>query len=406
MFERVRVRLTTLTVALFVVLYLLSSLSVYSIVRHTVMGNVGARMRTVAMAIDAQILQGMVPTVPAKGIYWFVPNALPSTNAPTSVVQGLRRLARTHSRARQWEFTWSVADATYRVRNLPVGAAGTGSPEIIVAADITQELAVLSPLRKIILIVGIIGAAIAGIAGFFWAGRALRPIRAAWSRQVQFVSDASHELRTPLAVIQSNLDLVLDHSHQTVEENLEWIDNAHSEARRLTRLVEDLLTLARSDAKTTAIRSNPVALSELLRHIGDLFEPIAAAKGITLRVDCPTDVTVSGDRDRLQQLFIILIDNACKYTDRGGRVEIGLTPPQRGTLSVRVSDTGSGIDDADLPRVFDRFYRADKARARGDAEGTGLGLSIAKWITEAHHGKIQLTSRPGEGTVVIVQLPA
>ncbi|MDQ0189156.1 two-component sensor histidine kinase [Alicyclobacillus cycloheptanicus] len=405
MFEKVRVRLTVLTVALFVLLYLLTSATIYGVVRYIVFNNVDVLMQSTADRIIQQILLQEIPTRIPSDTYWYVPNAIPQTNATVDVLAELEKLQQKWSATKRWQITWkSPADGkVYRVINQPTPSGGPG-PDIMIAQDISGEIRVLTPLRGIILLVGIVGAAIAGGAGFLWAGRALRPIRTAWDRQVQFVADASHELRTPLAVIQSNLDLVLDHTEQTVEENLEWIDNAHSEARRLTRLVEDLLTLARSDANTTPLRIQTVSVTDLVQHVADLFEPIADAKGLALEVINPPDITLQGDPDRLAQLLIILVDNACKYTDTGGHVTLEVTP-QRGSILLRVADTGTGIDPADVPHVFDRFYRADKARARGDTEGTGLGLAIAKWITEAHRGKIQLSSTPGVGTTVTVQLP-
>lgn len=406
MFERVRIRLTVLTVVLFMCLYALSSAAVYSIVRHMVIQGIDGRLNDVARNVE------QLGTIPSQGnsrVYVFAqaPGGTVITNAPKNFVKGIQRLAERRSTTNVWYATWTGPKGTrYRVLSLPQ-SGGNGQPsfQVLIAQDISDQLSVLSPLEWVILFVGIAGSLIAGGAGFWWAGRALHPIRTAWDRQLRFVSDASHELRTPLAVIQSNLDLVLDHTDQSVEENLEWVDNAQSEARRLTRLVQDLLTLARSDSNTVPIQMAPVELAEVVQHVADLFEPVAEMNEKTLSVDNGAYVTVEGDYDRLAQLIVILVDNAFKYTGTGGHVTIS-TSVQKNRVLLSVADNGPGIDAADLPHVFERFYRADKARARGDDQGTGLGLSIAQWIAQAHHGKIQIDSTAGQGTTVTVNLPA
>lgn len=402
MFQRVRIRLTLVTVALFMLLYALSSAAVYAIVRQEAIQSVDTSIQEIAQHVEQE---GSLPPMHISYVYVYAQmgNTV-ITNAPSSFIQGLQHLAARRSTTTGWFTNWTGPGGNpYRVYSLPQ-PSGTGSFQVLIAEDMRPYLNVLIPLRRVIIFVGLAGSLIAGGAGFLWAGRALRPIRTAWDRQLRFVSDASHELRTPLAVIQSNLDLVLDHADQTVEENLEWVGNAQSEARRLTRLVQDLLTLARSDAQTAPIQVAPVAIADTVQRAVDMFEPVADMYGLELRSGNLTEATIQGDKDRLMQLVVILVDNACKYTGTGGHVTVSTTV-QKNHLLLQVEDDGSGIDTADLPHVFDRFYRADKARARGDDQGTGLGLSIAKWITEAHHGKIQIDSKPGAGTTVTVTLP-
>jgi signal transduction histidine kinase len=211
-------------------------------------------------------------------------------------------------------------------------------------------------------------------------------------------------MRTPLAVIQSNLGVVLEHTDQSVIDNLEWIHNAHSESRRLSKLVQDLLTLARSDAEALPVVQQPVDLSVVTAHVAELFSPVMDAAQLRLSTQIQDQVRVLGDEDRLHQLLVILVDNAAKYTPPGGHIHLQLQS-SRGLATLSVADTGQGIASEDEKRVFDRFYQADRARAREDSHGAGLGLSIAKWITEAHHGKISLTSELNKGTQVMVQLP-
>lgn len=265
----------------------------------------------------------------------------------------------------------------------------------------------LSGLKRVILIVGLFGLLAATLVGFFLAERMLRPIRSAWRRQVEFVADASHELRTPLAVIQSNLGIVMEHTNETVLENLEWLNNAHGESRRLSKLVRDLLTLARSDSERMPVERTEIDLQDLLSHIHELYETIAQMRGIALELDATSPLVMLGDRDRLHQLFVILLDNAVKFTEEGGTIHIALSE-QKSSAVITVTDTGLGIAREHLQRVFDRFFTVDPARSREQAgKGTGLGLSIARWIADAHGGRISVDSNGiGQGTTVRIELPA
>lgn len=221
----------------------------------------------------------------------------------------------------------------------------------------------------------------------------------AYTAQQRFIADASHELRAPLTLIQANLELARRPGIEPVDQ-ADAIREAHTETSRLARLVADLLALARADAGMP-IRRERVELDRLLMDV--LGESRHLAGGSSLAVDQLEPSTVSGDPDRLRQLFVILLDNALKYTPPGGRIAVRLAR-DNGTAVIVVSDTGVGISAEHLPHIFERFYRADPGRAR-DPGGTGLGLSIARWIVEQHGGSIELTSHPGEGTKAEVRLP-
>lgn len=217
--------------------------------------------------------------------------------------------------------------------------------------------------------------------------------------QRRFVSDASHELRAPLTTIQANLEL-LQQSSTNGDEQHEMIVHANREARRLSRLVADLLALARADAGV-AIEKEPVEIDRIL--LDALRDARQLANGQRIAVEQLEPAIVEGDPDRLTQLILILLDNALKYTPADGTVSIELRA-SKGSAEIRIRDTGLGIPAEALPHVFERFYRADLARSR-DPGGTGLGLPIARWITEQHGGAIRLESAPGEGTTAIVTLP-
>jgi PAS domain S-box-containing protein len=220
--------------------------------------------------------------------------------------------------------------------------------------------------------------------------------------QKRFVADAGHELRAPLTSILGNLQLLNRFPDMPPEDRQQSLSEAAREAARLTRLVNDLLALARGDARTR-ISHELVALHDLLRAAWREF----SAHGNAHLLPPPTlePVTVMGDADKLLQLAIILLENAVKYTPDGGMVRLSLTRQEQHATLI-VTDTGIGIAETDLPHVFERFYRADKARVHGrDPGGTGLGLPIAQWIAQVHGGSIHLESELGRGTTVTVRLP-
>ncbi|WP_035462941.1 sensor histidine kinase, partial [Alicyclobacillus macrosporangiidus] len=408
MFRRVRIRITLLTLAIVVCLYAVSSIAVYSIVRQAVLHNVDARLLSTVHAAGPGNMGRIVTTLP-QGTWMEVHTAIGDfTNLTPDLEPALDKWVARHPSDKAWRATWRPkAGMILRVLYLPFGPSGPGPDAgyVVIAIDIEREMEVLDRLRDVLLLVGAGGLVAGGIAGFYLAERVLRPVREAWRRQLEFVADASHELRTPLAVIQSNLGVVLEHTHESVADNLEWIHNAHSEARRLSKLVQDLLTLARGDAEAMPLSLQRVSVAELVGKVAELFDPVAAARGLRLVTDCAPDAIVNGDPDRLHQLLVILVDNACKFTPEGGTVTLR-TRRQKHTVLLEVSDTGVGIAEENLPRVFDRFFQADPARARDGSHGHGLGLSIAKWIVDAHRGKISVSSRLGEGTTFTVQLPA
>ena len=257
---------------------------------------------------------------------------------------------------------------------------------------------------SMVFVVGGLGGVLASAAGGLWlAGLALKPIRQSFERQRRFVSDASHELRTPLAVLRANGELLQRHPADTVGENMDQVDAITAEAEAMTKLVEDLLTLARADEGAANLAHDPVALGVVVEELGRDMEALAVKRGITLRVDAaPVDVT--GDRHRLRQLGAILLDNALKYTPSGGQVTVRATRSGK-AVELSVTDTGPGIPVAEQEKIFDRFVRADSARTRA-AGGSGLGLAIAKWIAEAHGGRISVESVPGAGAKFVVRLPA
>lgn len=247
------------------------------------------------------------------------------------------------------------------------------------------------------------GAVISVLAGYFLATRALVPISRSWDKQQRFVTDASHELRTPTAVIRARSELLLRHPDHSIERESSNIAVILQETKRMSKLVDELLTLARSDSNQLQILQSDVSIDSLLTEVAEQFRFLADTKGIEIDVLVEGSLVILADEGRLRQLLIILLDNALKYTPVSGRIE-AVCRSQSNSVYMSVSDTGCGIPEEDLPHVFERFYRGDKARSRAQG-GTGLGLSIARWIVDAHRGTIRIHSKVGVGTKVEVTLP-
>jgi signal transduction histidine kinase len=259
----------------------------------------------------------------------------------------------------------------------------------------------LSGLVRQLVLASAIGIVLGALASLLMASRSLRPISRAFQRQREFVADASHELRTPLTLIRTNVEAWLRRSNGTTRT---YAKSIVEEVEQLNRIVGDLTTLALADARQLPLDARPMELNEVVRGLIGQATPLAEERGVQLRPDLNGGVRVDADLVRVRQLLLILIDNALSHTAAGGEVSVGVLR-ENGRAHVTVTDTGEGIPAADLPHIFERFYRADKARTRENG-GSGLGLAIAKWIVEAHKGEIEVKSREGKGTEVDVSLPA
>jgi two-component system, OmpR family, manganese sensing sensor histidine kinase len=256
--------------------------------------------------------------------------------------------------------------------------------------------------------------------GWLLSGLAMAPIRDSYQRLKQFTADASHELRNPIAVIQTNVQVALaDPDPQLQQQQLKVVERL---TRRLGRLVDDLLFLARQDSGITPLKMHEVALDELLVELVEEQKAIAFEKPIYLSLSFETPnesddqvYCIQGDRDQLIRLFTNLISNAMQYTPPQGEVQIVLKQIKShgiNQLQANVIDTGIGIPAESMPHIFDRFYRVDPARSHTgfsrestDKPGSGLGLAIVKVIVENHQGQIQVDSTVGKGTIMTITLP-
>ena len=230
-------------------------------------------------------------------------------------------------------------------------------------------------------------------------------LQASFAQIQQFSADASHELRTPLTIMRGEIDVAL-RNQRLSKDSRELLSSINDELIRLSSIVESLMILVKSDTGRLVFTMQPIALDEFIEQLFEETKLLAESKKIKVKLERIQPVRINGDAERLKQLFLNLIDNALKYTPPRGHVTLTLTKKD-GEAWLAIKDSGIGIPRKDQTKIFDRFYRVDRTEEQmEDAGGSGLGLSIAKWITEAHHGHIEVKSREGRGSTFIVRLPS
>ena len=274
-------------------------------------------------------------------------------------------------------------------KSLAPVAAMSGQAERMSAKDLKQRLEVRNRNDEL----GRLAAVLNGL---------LSRLDRSFESMRSFTADAAHELRTPLSIIRGEADVALSQDRDPTEYK-EALAIIQDEGRRLSRLVDDMLALARADAGQQPLEIKGLYLNDLAEECCRSAQVLALQRGLSLSRQPSSDIPFRGDEDLLRRMMLNLLDNAIKYTPAGGVVSLAVV---EGELSIQivVTDSGIGIPPEAAPRIFERFYRVGKARSRVDG-GSGLGLSIAKWVAEAHNGTINYTSRPGEGSTFIVDLP-
>jgi signal transduction histidine kinase len=269
--------------------------------------------------------------------------------------------------------------------------------------DVTQELSTTRNLIVNLLLIGL-----AALVGFFFislllARWAVRPVERSWKQQRQFVADASHELKTPLTVVLSNVDMLQSCGEEQEEKRRRWVDNIQASSLQMKELVEEMLTLARSDNMVQRERGRErVNFSDLVLDSVLQFEPVIFEAGKFMEEDVAEDLSVTGDAAKLKRLVDVLLDNAQKYTPAGGQIYVSLAAEGSKRIRLSVRNQGDPIPQEDLERIFERFYRTDKARTTG---GFGLGLSIAREIAREHRGRLWAESDPATGNTFCFSMP-
>ncbi len=262
----------------------------------------------------------------------------------------------------------------------------------IVMLDRTLEINTINRLLFIFIIIA--GAALLLI--FFisviLANWTIKPVAKAWTQQKEFIANASHELKTPLTVISTNTDVVLSNPEDTVENQAKWLNYIKNETFRMSKLVNNLLCIAKYDANRIDTIYSKVDLSDIVSGICLQYEPLAFENRKTLITDIDDNLQVLGDEDKLKQVVNILMDNALKYSTDNGTIKISLKKVKQSSVCMTVSNSSENIDKEHLDKLFDRFYRVDSSRNRKTG-GSGLGLNIAKTIVENHKGTISVINK-------------
>ncbi|QIN84842.1 hypothetical protein GBA63_20985 [Rubrobacter tropicus] len=282
--------------------------------------------------------------------------------------------------------------------------------------DSLQKVDRAATTSAVVLLGAIVGLLVAGVALAYAAVRVVNELRRLYAEQhetadklaeasrqkTDFLADVSHELRTPLTVLRGNAQVGLALGAEGEQKQL--LEEVVEESKRMSRMVEELLFLARSDSSPPSLEPETISIPPVMSELAGRAAVLARERGAVLEADLRAEGTLRADPGRLEQAVLILIDNAIKYGPPGGTVTLRSEVTHSGELRITVEDRGPGIPKEDLPRIFERFYRVDKARSRRMG-GTGLGLPIAKTIVEAHGGHVTAESRPGKGTRMSVHLP-
>lgn len=407
-FARVRWRLLGWTMLVLTLILTLVGTAVYVTLRQTLTAEVDSNLASRASVVADEIYRFGAARMEAAtfrgGVFYLVarpdgtivdnpqhvdiqvlPRPLPTTNAPSTT-------------------TISVQGERDRLLLLPLAVGPGGRIFLVTGESLAPQERVLSSLLLVLIASASGGLLLSLVGASFLVSRSLIPIQRAYNRQREFSADAAHELRTPLTVLHAATDVLQQHRDEPLAVNAQLFEDVQHEIIRMERLTGDLLTLARSDLGELELAVAEVDLAALAGKVVRQVTPLAQDRGITLSLaPAKAPVSVEADPNRLQQVLLILLDNALKYTPAGGQVRVQVAR-HGNEATLAVSDSGEGISAEHLARLFDRFYRVDTARSRAQG-GAGLGLAIARSLVSAHHGQLSLSSQPGAGTTALVRLP-
>lgn len=295
----------------------------------------------------------------------------------------------------------NAGDAVWMYKIIPQRDSGYR----ISAVDISLQTAMLTRLAVSFIIVALLALVLIFLISRYFAGRVVRPIEESWNKQTQFIADASHELRTPLTTINTNIDVLLSHPDSLIQDEKKWLIYIKNEAERMSKLTNDLLYLARADNDMDGRQTTPIVFSysETVENVLLTMEAVMFENNIAYSDQIAQGINIKGDPSKIKQLVVILLDNTVKYVDSRRIVRVELSRNEKHAF-LKVKNSSEGIKDEDIGRLFDRFYRTDKSRARRSG-GHGLGLAIAKSIVEEHKGDIKVYSKSGEYVEFTVKLP-
>ena len=292
----------------------------------------------------------------------------------------------------------------YRGINFEISTIPENSGKYVqLLINVDSERLLLNGYLKIIGYSIVIICGLSLIVSYYISKKTLLPLRESVTKQMEFVQNVSHELRTPLTIIQAKQELLLQEPESKIIDKSEEIVLTLNETKRLSKLVKDLLSLSRADNQKMILQKEQINIDEYIREIVSPYIDVAEIeeKKLTLNLDYKMDI--NADANKIYQLMIILLDNAIKYTETNDEIQIN-TYLKDNKCVIEVKDTGIGVSDEGLKRIFERFYREDRARNR-ETGGTGLGLSIANMIVSAHNGTIKASHNSPKGTIFTIRLP-
>lgn len=298
--------------------------------------------------------------------------------------------------------TFSTEKLDYRVYTINY-SHNSGDYMLQVFQQISTERSIVTYVISFLLLIGLGSVAVLVPISYFLAGKSLQPIRETFEDQKNFIANASHELRTPLTVIQTNIEVLRLKEDQIIKDNMKWLDNISSESETMAKLISDLLLLAQAENQRLEMDIDHFDLSAMCHQLVALMETLARDKNIAFIQKIDEGICYRGDEERLKQAIRILIDNAIKYTQEDGLIQLCLTQSKRSVV-IAVKDNGVGLTEEEKEKVLSRFYRVDDGRNRA-LGGVGLGLNIADFIVQSHGGKIKIESVPDEGSVFSIILP-
>ena len=465
MFSSLRARLTLWYVGAFSVVLILFSAGVYFFVERSLHERLDANLRLTLQIESAALTRSTPASGGAAATETLEDPRLPSQMVALVDAQGHVLARRPASSAlplrppsfplasfespQFYELEDSKPDADDACRGLYRRMSdGSRGSYILVVTESTELVSdQLDALENVLMIAIVLALLLAGSGGWLLAGKSLAPVAAmaaaterisaqnleerlpvrnsrdelgrlastfnsllsrlssAFSQQRQFMADASHELRTPVSVMRTVAQVTLEKPYRDESEYRDALGVVEQQTQRLSRVVTDMLVLARADSSGIAVQSAGMYLNEVLVEAAQTAAPLAKRKGIEVKIPVLCEAPYRGDEGLMRQLFINLLDNAIKYTPAGGTVQAALEQ-RESEYRVTVSDTGAGIPPEAQPHIFDRFFRADVSRTQDvDGTGAGLGLSIARWIAEVHRGHLALEHSDASGSVFSVSLP-
>ncbi|MFE5322838.1 sensor histidine kinase [Paenibacillus sp. NPDC056579] len=296
----------------------------------------------------------------------------------------------------QGKFKLEDTSWAYQVQKLPDGFA-------ISFLDVTAQQAFLTNLIYAFLLVAFVMLFIIFFTSRYFANRSIEPVQEAFDKQKQFIADASHELKTPLAVINTNVDVLLAHSDDTIQNQSKWLTFIKSESERMAKLTNDLLYLAQIDQANTGVMMAPFDASDAVEQVVLTMEAVIFERDLHLSYEIEPGLKIRGSLEQFKQVVMILLDNAMKYTSPNGSVEIEMRKRHQ-HMELSVTNSGEAISEEHLARIFDRFYRTDPSRTRSQG-GYGLGLAIAKAIVDQHKGRIYAKNKKDHKVAFVVELP-